>query len=417
VLAAVSGGPDSTALLLALKELGCDVTAAHFDHALREGSDKVTEQVSALCQRLGVQLVSERRSAPMPRGSVQAAARVLRYEFLERARIQTGADVVALAHTADDLVEGVVLHLMRGCGLAGLRGMPASRGAYVRPMLAVWRRGVTEFLRQRGVSAYEDPANADLKYARARVRHQILPALERDRPGIRRRFYAAARQATAMQEAIASDAQDVLASGMPIATDLARMTEPVAIEVMRFLYSNAGGLQPGLSRAHLSSMLKLARGGRGGRGVDLPGGLRFRIVGQHMEFVAPASSTEIRPRLDVKHCNGCGDPEAAHLRPGLALRLGFRRPGLRMRPAGGRGSRKLQDILVDARVPREDRDKWPLVFAGERLAWVPGIAVDADLVSVSGAAAQHVAISPMPARWTSRIASLGMPISPRGESS
>jgi len=393
------------------------VTAAHFDHVLREGSDKVAEQVTALSQRLSVQLVSERRSAPMPRGSMQAAARVLRYEFLERARTKAAADVVALAHTADDLVEGAVLHLMRGCGLAGLRGMPASRGAYVRPMLAVWRSEVIEFLRQRGVRAYEDPANADLKYARARVRHQILPALERDRPGIGRRFYAAARQAAAMQEAIASDAQDVLAAGTPIATDLARMTEPVAIEVMRFLYSNAGGTQPGLSRAHLSSMLKLARGGRGGRGVDLPGGLRFRIVGQHMEFVAPASSTEIRPRLDVKHCNGCSDPEAAHLRPGLTLRLGFRQPGLRMRPAGGRGSRKLQDILVDARVPREDRDKWPLVFAGERLAWVPGIAVDADLVGVSGAASQHVAISPMPARWTSRIASLEMPIRPRGESS
>ncbi|HLQ15386.1 MAG TPA: tRNA lysidine(34) synthetase TilS, partial [Candidatus Eisenbacteria bacterium] len=218
VLVAVSGGPDSTALLIALNELGCDVTAAHFDHALREGSDKVTEQVSALCQRLGVQLVSERRNAPMPRGSVQAAARVLRYEFLERARTKAAADVVALAHTADDLVEGAVLHLMRGCGLAGLRGMPASREAYVRPMLAVWRRDVTEFLRQRGVSAHEDPANADLKYARARVRHQILPALERDRPGIGRRFYAAARQATAMQEAIASEAQEVLGAGMLIAT-------------------------------------------------------------------------------------------------------------------------------------------------------------------------------------------------------
>jgi tRNA(Ile)-lysidine synthetase-like protein len=295
--------------------------------------------------------------------------------------------------------------------------MPASRGAYVRPMLAVWRRDVTEFLGQHGISAYEDPANVDLKYARARVRHQILPDLERDKPGIGRRFYAAAQRASAMQEAIENDAQDVLGAGMPIAADVARMPSPVAIEVMRCLYSKAGGVQPGLSRAHLSSMLRLARGGQGGRGVDLPGGLRFRIVGHHMEFVAPASSTEIRPRLEVKHCKGCSEPEAAHLRPGLALRLGFRQPGLRMRPVGGRGSRKLQDILVDARVPREDRDSWPLVFAGERLAWVPGIAVDADLAGVSGAASLHVAISPKPDRWTSIIVRLEKPISPPGESS
>ncbi|HXI95273.1 MAG TPA: tRNA lysidine(34) synthetase TilS, partial [Candidatus Acidoferrum sp.] len=190
VLAAVSGGPDSTALLLALRRLGGDVVAAHFDHALRAGSERVAEQVDELCARLGVELVTERRTAPMPRGSVQAAARKLRYEFLERARARVAADVVALAHTADDVVEGAVLHLMRGCGLPGLRGMPATRGTYIRPMLAVWRRDVVEFLEQSGITAYEDPANADLSYARARVRHEILPALERGRPGIARRFYA-----------------------------------------------------------------------------------------------------------------------------------------------------------------------------------------------------------------------------------
>ncbi|GAC1472554.1 MAG: hypothetical protein PVSMB3_05780 [Candidatus Dormibacteraceae bacterium] len=420
VLVAVSGGPDSTALLIALHELGSDVTAAHFDHALREGSEKVAEQVDILCKRLVVRLVSERRDSPMPRGSVQAAARSLRYEFLERARMQAGADVVALAHTADDLVEGAVLHLMRGCGLAGLRGMPASRGAYVRPMLAVWRKEVIEFLGQRGVTAHQDPANVDLKYARARVRHQILPALERDRPGISRRFYAAAQQASRMQQAIECQAQVALDSGTPTAGAVARMPEPIAVELMRALYARAGGVQPALSRAHLSSMLRLARGGQGGRGVDLPGGLRFRIVGHHMEYVRHSPS-ESGPQLEVRHCSGCSDPEAAHLRSDLgselALHLGFRRPGLRMRPAGGRGTRKLQDILVDARVPREDRDSWPLVFAGSRLAWVPGIAVDADLVSDSGAASLHVAISPMADRWKPKVARLGTPIRPRGESS
>src|SRR5712664_2608898 len=187
VLVAVSGGPDSTALLLALKELGCNVTAAHFDHVLREGSDKVAEQVTALSQRLSVQLVSERRSAPMPRGSVQAAARVLRYEFLERARTKAAADVVAIAHTADDVVEGAVLHLMRGCGLAGLRGMPERRGVFVRPLLSVWRREIVDYLNRHGIEPLEDPANSNASYARVRVRHNILPALERDKPGIMRR--------------------------------------------------------------------------------------------------------------------------------------------------------------------------------------------------------------------------------------
>src|SRR5882672_10051849 len=108
VLAAVSGGPDSTALLLALIEAGHQIVAAHYDHALQEGSARVAEHVRDLCDRFGVELIVERRNRAMPHGSVQAGARTLRYEFLERARVQAGAEVVAIAHTADDVVEGVV---------------------------------------------------------------------------------------------------------------------------------------------------------------------------------------------------------------------------------------------------------------------------------------------------------------------
>src|SRR5690349_9537916 len=112
VLVAFSGGPDSTALLLAMHEAERDVVAAHFDHALREGSGDVAAQVAALCERLGVPLITERRDQPLATGSLQAAARVLRYEFLERARVAARADWVATAHTADDVVEGSVLHLL-----------------------------------------------------------------------------------------------------------------------------------------------------------------------------------------------------------------------------------------------------------------------------------------------------------------
>ena len=420
VLVAVSGGPDSTALLIAMHELGIEPAAAHFDHALRPGSDHVARQVGAMCDRLGVPFISGRRDSPMPRGSVQAGARALRYEFLERAMAEAGAEVVALAHTADDRVEGAVLHLMRGCGLSGLRGMPATRDSFVRPMLTVWRSEVVEFLAVRGIVAYDDPANADLSFARARVRHEILPALERGRPGIGRRFYGAAQRAAELQEAVEREAQVIAGGGAPAAPAVARLPEPLAVEVIKILYSKAGGKQPALSRAHLAAMLELVRGGRGGRGVDLPGLLRFRIVGSYMEVVAaPVAQTGSinRTRLAVRACNGCDDPDATHMRSGVPVHLGFRRPGLRMRPAGGAGTRKLQDILVDARVPREDRDTWPLVFSGDRLAWVPGIALEADFARVASEPAVHVAISPMPDRWTSKVARLGTPISPRGESS
>ncbi|HKV88961.1 MAG TPA: tRNA lysidine(34) synthetase TilS [Candidatus Dormibacteraeota bacterium] len=417
ILVAVSGGPDSTALLIALHESGREVVAAHYDHALQDGSSQVARQVADLCEGLGVELVSERRAEPMPRGSVQAGARRLRYEFFERARRHSGADVVAIAHTADDLVEGVVLHMLRGCGLAGFRGMPATRDRYVRPYLDVWRKDVAEFLRRRGVSAHADAANRDLRHARVRVRLQVLPALERDRPGILRRFHAAALAASALHDSVTRQAAAAMREGPPLAPALAALEEPVATEVLRRLYAQAGGREPGLSRSHLAAMLALARGGRGGRGVDLPGALRFRIVGPHMQVVACREASPPPRRLAVTSCGGCGDADAAHLRPGLDLRVAFRAPGLRMRAAGGRGTRKLQDMFVDARVPREDRDSWPLVFAGDRLAWVPGIAVEADFAAVPGEPAVHVAIEPTPVRFPPKVVRLETPESPRGESS
>jgi tRNA(Ile)-lysidine synthetase-like protein len=418
VLVAVSGGPDSTALLMAACELGHEVVAAHYDHALSAGSKLAADHVASLCARLGVEVVIERRSSPLPRGSIQAGARTLRYDFLQRAYGQTGARVVALAHTADDVVEGAVLHLMRGCGLAGLRGMPASRGAFVRPLLGVWRREVLAFLDHRGIAALEDPANTDTAYARVRVRREILPALERDRPGIGQRFYAVALRAATMQKAMEEAAAHALEAGSLSRLAVARTPEPVAAELMRLLYARAGGAQPSLSRAHLESMLRLARPGRGGRGVDLPGGLRLRIVGDIMEMVASEAGSSPRnresSRLEVVRCMGCDDLEATHLKSALDVRLGFRRPGLRMRPIGARGTRKLQDIFVDARVPREERDTWPLVFAGDRLAWVPGVAVDADHASRPGEPGLHVTVIPAPMRLKPKSGVLESPNSPPG---
>ncbi|HEY1162175.1 MAG TPA: tRNA lysidine(34) synthetase TilS [Candidatus Dormibacteraeota bacterium] len=419
VLVAVSGGPDSTALLVATREQGYDVVAAHYDHALQAGSLAAGEHVAGLCLRLGIELLTERRTAPLPQGSVQAAARTLRYDFLERARATAAADVVALAHTADDVVEGVVLHLMRGCGLAGLRGMPASRGFFVRPLLSVWRRDVLDFLGRRGIIALEDPANVNTAYARVKVRREILPALERDRPGIQLRFHAAAQSAATIQESIATQAAVALQGEALDRAVVARLPEPVAAELMRMLYAREGGAQPALSRLHLKSMLRLALPGRGGRGVDLPGGLRLRIVGETMQIVASQTSSTRRDRvgsrLEVTPCSGCADPHAAHFKMGVDLRLGFRRPGLTMRPRGGRGTRKLQDIFVDARVPREDRDTWPLVFAAERLAWVPGIAIDSDLATLPGTIGQHVSVVRYPISQSTKIAVLESPHSHSGE--
>jgi tRNA(Ile)-lysidine synthetase-like protein len=414
VLVAFSGGPDSTALLVSMRAAGVDVVAAHFDHALQPGSALFAEHAARLCGALEVELIIERRQVPLPPGSVQAAARALRYDFLERVATQAGATTIAVAHTADDVVEGTVLHLLRGCGIAGLRGMPARRGRIVRPLLNVWRRDIDAYLDRRGIVAVDDPANFDRRYARVTVRRDLMPALERDRPGITRRLRAVASRAVALQQEIERGADEVVTSGPVTRETIARLSDPVAVEVLRRLYATAAGRLPGLARTHLSAMLGLTRGGAGGRGVDLPDGLRFRIVAGELQVV-PRVAPVVGFSLAIKQCPGCEDQAAAHLKPGLKLRLGFRQPGLSMRPAHGRGTRKLQDIFVDAHVPREDRDHWPLVFAGERLAWVPGVAVDRDLRADRGEVSLHVTVTRILSDRSSKVAMLESPDSRLGE--
>jgi tRNA(Ile)-lysidine synthase len=168
----------------------------------------------------------------------------------------------------------------------------------------------------------------------------------------------------------------------------------VRLELYRQLY----GRLPALSRRHLEAMDEVVCRGRTGQAVDLPGGLRFRMEAGRVSIDARDPGPPVAPLLVARPCPGCEEPRAAHLRADLRLSLGYRTPGLRMRPLAGRpgsrrpGARKLQDILTDAKVPRHLRDALPLVFADGCLAWVPGIAVDADAAASPGAPTVHVAL-------------------------
>ncbi len=280
--------------------------------------------------------------------------------------------------------------------------MPLRRGAYTRPLLDTWRSEIDAYLRERGIIPLQDPANSDRRYARARLRHDVLPALERDRPGMTRRLHAVARRAAELQEQVEAAARRALDEG----ADLKTLPEPVGAECMRLLYARAGGMEPGLNRTHIKAMLA-------GKRVDLPGGRRFRVVGSRAEVISG-----VLPSMDVtlesRPCVGCAAPGAAHLRPGLDLRVAFRRPGLRIHQRAG--TRKLQDVFVDARVPREERDSWPLVFSGDRLAWVPGVAIDNELAAPSGEPSIHVTVTRMLA-GSQKSPMLESANSPRGESS
>jgi tRNA(Ile)-lysidine synthase len=316
LLVAVSGGADSTALLLALEELlragrlEAEVTAAHLDHGLRGGQAlEDARWVAAQVRALGLRVVLGRAEvgvrAEATRDNLEQAARRARYEFLAGAARERGAAAVLTAHTLDDQAETVLLRLLRGSGAEGLGGMAAERvleeGSEVllrRPLLGWARRADTEgYCVERGVTFRTDEMNEDERFTRVRVRRRLLPLLETFNPRAVEALARAAgllREDSAALERLASVLLEEARAETPTDaaeqwTDTAEQREeawPLRVEVLAaalpalrhhalrlWLARGRGGLRR-LSLAHLLSVERLLEGTRGGRVAELPGGSR-----------------------------------------------------------------------------------------------------------------------------------------------
>ena len=421
VLVALSGGSDSVALLLLMRTLEQrgDVVlagAAHLNHQLRSTeSDDDESFCRDLTERLGVPFISERIDvtalARSEKRSIEDAARRARYAFFERAAVAVHADVIATGHTRDDQAETFLLRILRGAGTRGLGSIRPRRGRVIRPLLDVTRDDLRAFLAAAGEFFREDASNADVRIPRNRVRHELLPLL-------RTRFSPRMVEVLAREAELAQRDEDFLQQQ---AIDLARrivlsengseirlaapalhaahpaLSSRVAQDVLeRFSDGRAIALE------HVTALLGLA--GRASDGaIALPGQEAVR-VGQEVvlrpavrgrrtkvnSFVFPLSIPgEVRSgEWEIGAAEAAGPVaarkwaakgtevgvQAAQVAFPLAVRN--RRPGDRFRPIGAPGQRKLQDFLVDRKVPRVERDALPLVVDGrDRIVWVPGQAV------------------------------------------
>ncbi|HKW85715.1 MAG TPA: tRNA lysidine(34) synthetase TilS, partial [Nitrospiraceae bacterium] len=195
LLAAVSGGADSVALLSLLTELAPSwklaLWAVHINHGLRGAeSEEDARFVASLCERLGVQLIGERVDLTNParrrlRQSLQEYAREARYAAMQRVGQALGVDKIALGHTADDQAETLLMWMLRGSGTTGLAGIPANREPlFIRPLLDFSRADIVSYLRTQKLGVREDSSNAKLLYLRNRIRHELLPAMKRFNPAL-----------------------------------------------------------------------------------------------------------------------------------------------------------------------------------------------------------------------------------------
>ena len=420
VLAAVSGGPDSTALLHALVSLApvleISLHAAHLNHMLRGAeAEEDARYVQSLCEGLKVPVTVEARdvAAAAREGglSIEQAARQVRYEFLESVADRVGANRIAVGHTADDQVETILLNILRGAGLDGLGGMPIARGRIIRPLYELTCADVEQYCAEAGLSPRLDSSNMSVQMERNRLRLEVLPALEHEYPAIRRhllRLGSLAREESAyLSELVrARMPRIVLRQGADeIVLDAGRLRRLAPVLQKRLIREAVRELRGDiayLEQGHVEAVLELARG-RTGRQLHLPLGLRVAMSYGALSMRVPGDAEEPRPQgvlealslPGITRVRALGLEVEAQLTGPASVRdegpdramLDFERVrepvfvrtwrrGDRFHPLGAAGMMKLHDFFVNEKVPRDERMLTPIVEDSHGIMWIVGHRLD-----------------------------------------
>jgi tRNA(Ile)-lysidine synthase len=396
-----SGGADSAVALAGTAGLlgPARVHALHLNYGLREDSGEDETVCRRLCEGLGVEL-RVRRVDLGTAGNVQAAAREARYRIAEELRAETGAGAIVTGHTLTDLAETVLYRLASSPGRRALLGLAPRSGRVVRPLLDLSRGEVRELAEGNGLPFRDDPTNELPLYARNRIRAEVLPVLEELAPATEQTIAATwaelAEEGEALDELAERALESLGAGGEAIAAPAAGLAElhPALRRLaLRRLAERSTGRSVPLGPERVAEIMRLADGAEGGV-VELGGGVEASVEYGHIRFAPgagealaevplaiPGSCTvgawELRAELLEGRPPPPG-PEAAALdaaKLGSELSVRGWREGDRMRPLGLDGSKSLQDLFSDAKVPRSLRRSLPVVLAGDRIAWVAGVAV------------------------------------------
>jgi tRNA(Ile)-lysidine synthase len=439
--AAVSGGADSVALLCLLEELrarlGITLCVLHFNHQLRGTQSDADEKfVKSLAKSRGLEFftASEDVASKAKRNAwnLEDAGRRMRYEYFARMAREGRITKAATAHTADDQAETVLARIIRGTGMAGLAAIYPQFGPVVRPLLEVRRESLRKYLRTRGQEWREDRSNRDQRRFRARLRHQLLPALEDNfSPAIVEKLCnlgELARSEESFWNVLVQDRFDKLADkytdGFSIhARDILRPL-PLAHEVdpatpnpmlaltqrlVRRFHADAAEAEGQLSRRHVEQVIQFAAKGHSGRHLELPGGVRVvrefdrvvfrarktagrakanvkilpqsRAYEYEVRLPAAGSTTIAIPELGRSLClklidwpkqerdTRCQEGVLDAERLSDPLLIRNWKPGDAYRPCGRRKARKLKRMFTEGRVAAAERVVWPVLTSAGKVAW------------------------------------------------
>lgn len=424
LLVAVSGGPDSLALLYALHALqerySLRLEVATVDHRLRPSSAQEAQFVAQQAEALGLPChlleADVRAYQKEHRLSLEHAAREVRYALLARSAQAQGADALALGHTASDQAETLLLHMARGAGLAGLRGMRILAPLHTasgpvtafRPLLGCLRSETETFCQRWGLSPCMDESNRDLRFARNRVRWQTLPALRLLNPRAEEallRLAHAAGQVLDYLDTQASQVRNEIVSALPFGVALdtgkwRRLHPALQRHLLRSLWEAVAGSPEGLTQSHIEGMANLLAG-PAGRRLALPRGVTLEctygqawLVRRGIPCPLPSVGTQVplcvpgqTPLDGWEVVARLGEPPVPYQKAGplqayldadtvgTSLQVRPRQPGDRFWPLGMLGPKRLQDFLVDAHIPRRWRDSLALVVGEGGIVWVVGVRI------------------------------------------
>ncbi|MGI5971274.1 MAG: tRNA lysidine(34) synthetase TilS [Oscillospiraceae bacterium] len=408
VLVAISGGADSVSLLSLLcelrEDLGIELEAAHYNHRLRETSDRDEDFCRGICKKLGVYLTvgggdvageAKRRSS-----GIEETARDMRYGFLENVRLERGLTSIATAHTADDELETVIMNLIRGGGTRGLSGIPPRRDRIIRPMLMVTRDMINEYLDSRGLPHVEDETNLSDEYVRNRIRNRVAPVLREINPRASENAAKAAVRLFYDEEffrEVAADYIEISVNGdgkgasMP-APALNALPRPIAIRVLRELTGSY------LDSAHVGAILAISKGSDPSARISLPNGITARreyekLIIEPEEPVKSFSETVVNipgitiiPEIGLKLiCRIHKMDEKVHnsvntyyLRRDMIvgnLTLRPRREGDMIRLCG-RPGKSLKKLFIEAKIPARERSSVPVLADESGVVAVIGFGPD-----------------------------------------
>lgn len=430
IVVGVSGGADSLCVMDVLNRSGYQVIVAHFNHKLRSAADADADTIKQLANQrqlqffLGEEQVSVR--AERERESIEEAARNERYCFLFKRAAEMGAQAVVVGHTADDQVETVLMHLLRGAGMSGLSGMTtralpnawSDQIPLVRPLLGVWRSQVLTYCVERGLDPVLDASNQDLTYFRNRLRHELIPILESYNPAVRQIIWRTAEvlrgELELVDQLVQAAWEDCLVTqgGDYIALDSQRCSQyPLSIQ-RHMIRRGIAHLRPGLRDISFDAVergVNAIQSSRPFAEIDLISGLK-QLIEPGRTWIAEWEAeipTDEWPQVSEEEA-GLEVGGILNLKAGWQLtaervqktnleerkslqkmdicrvwvdinqiKLPFlvraRRAGDRLQPFGMEGhSLRVSEFMINEKLPRRARERWPLVLSGEQIVWICG---------------------------------------------